>query len=576
MHKIIENCLKKFSTENSIDSEEISKQFEFFVNSIIAYDRCPANFDFRDITSDDVDGGIDGIIFYVDDELATTLDEVQGIFSRHKKNISVDIIFIQSKTSEKYDRGEILKFTNGVEDFIDVDSVLPQGPFIADSKKIFNFIIENVAKVRNGRPNCIMYFVCTSNNEIAPEIEAAKLSAIKKVRDSGFFNEVTFEYIGLEQLMKLWTNMNCSTSATITVENFFPYPTMSGVTESYIAIISAKEFIEKLLLATDGKMKLHIFEENVRAFLGRDNPVNTKIKETLTDKKRCDKFAIYNNGITIISPDVKVQNKKFSLDNYQIVNGCQTSNVLYECKEADIDSAFVTVKIIEAADPDVISDIVSATNNQSKVDDNQFLAFKPFIRRLEKYFDATQDIPNYEIKLYFERRLGQYKNSDVPKKRIYSITDAGRAVGALFLLKPDLASRYPNRFVAETATTIFDEKNREEAFYIASLVDFRLKPFYQKTKILNRYAIYKWHIITIFGFLATNTYPPKIQNKQNIQKYGKKILQICTSEDKLQILVGQIPLILEKIGLKTNRDEVRSATYAKSVLEYCAANLVKN
>ncbi len=575
MHKIIESCLKKFSEENDIESEEESKQFEFFSNYVIAYERYPANFDFKDITSDDVDGGIDGIIFFIDDELATTLEEVQEIFLRRKKSISVDIIFIQAKTSENYDRGEILKFSDGVKDFVAPISYLPQGEFLKDAKKIFNYIVENVARVKSGRPNCLMYYVCTSNNKIADEIEATKLSTICTIKDTGFFNTVDFQYIGLDMLMKLWDNTNNSTSATLSVERFIPYPTMGGITEAYIAIISAKEFINKILITADRKIKLHIFEENVRAFLGQENPVNGKIKETLTNSKQCDKFAIYNNGITIISPEVNVQNNIISLENYQIVNGCQTSNVLFECKDEEIDTAYITVKIIEATDLDVISDIVSATNNQSKVDANQFLAFNPFIRRLEKYFEATQDIPNREVKLYFERRLGQYRNTEeIPKKKICSITETGRAVGALFFLKPDLASRYPNKFISEMATDIFDENNKEEAFYLAALVDYKLKPYYQKNRTLNKFAIYKWHIITIFGFLATHNYPPKLQYKQKVQKYAKTIQSICCSDDKLQLLIDKIPAILNEIGLKQNRDEVRSATYAKQVLEYCTTHLI--
>ena len=55
-------------------------------------------------------GYIQFIGFLIDEELATTLDEVEKIFSRPKRNIPVDIIFLQAKTSETYDLGEILKF----------------------------------------------------------------------------------------------------------------------------------------------------------------------------------------------------------------------------------------------------------------------------------------------------------------------------------------------------------------------------------------------------------------------------------------------------------------------------------
>lgn len=573
MHRIIESCVKQFGLENDIESEELSKQFEYFVNYVIAYEKYPSNFDFKELTTDDVDGGIDGVMFFIDDELATTLEEVKSIFSRPKKTVSVNIVFTQAKTSESYDMGEILKFSNGIEDFVAKDSTLPQGDFLKDAKSIFNYIIENVAKVKNGRPDCYMYFVCTSNNGIEIEIEAIKSSTIKKINATGLFNSVDFEYVGLSKLMKLWANTNNSSVATLKVENFVPYPTMGGITEAYIAIISIREFINELLLTEDGKIKLSIFEENVRAFLGEENTVNKKIKSTLTNVKQCDKFAVFNNGITIISPDVKVQSNRISLENYQIVNGCQTSNVLFECREENIDSAYITVKIIEATDSDVISDIVSATNNQSKVDDNQFLAFNPFVRRLEKYFDSTQDIPNNEVKLYFERRLGQYKNTEIPKKKIFSIIETGRALGALFLQKPDLASRYPNKFIAEMAMTLFDEKNKEEAFYLAALVDYKLKPFYQKNKVLGEYAKYKWHILTIFGYLVSKDCPPPLQNKRKINQYAKILLPICCNDDNLLEIVEKIPNILNAIGLKSNRDEVRSAAYAKQVLEYCNTNL---
>ena len=70
----------------------------------------------------------------MDDELASTLEEVETIFSRPKRNISVEIIFIQAKSSESYDRGEILKFIDGVEDFVSTRCLLPQGTFYESVK----------------------------------------------------------------------------------------------------------------------------------------------------------------------------------------------------------------------------------------------------------------------------------------------------------------------------------------------------------------------------------------------------------------------------------------------------------
>ncbi len=83
--------------------------------------------------------------------------------------------------------GEILKFGAGVNDFISQNPVFPQGEFLTDAKIIFDFIIENVAKVKNGRPDCFIYYVCTSNNEIAVDIEATQ-TIIKNQIDASAYS----------------------------------------------------------------------------------------------------------------------------------------------------------------------------------------------------------------------------------------------------------------------------------------------------------------------------------------------------------------------------------------------------
>ena len=576
MHRIVGNYLKKFVDDQMLASEKEDKAFEMFVNYNVAYLMYPSTFDPRDITSDDEDGGIDGIIFLIDGELITTSEEASNVFSKPKKNIEVEVCFVQSKTSENFDRGEILKFGDGVFDFLQEKSNLPFCDFILNCKKIFDIIIDNVSKIQGGRPVARLLYVCTSGNGIATEIEATRLNIEKKITNTEFFSKVSFELYGLKDIMKMWDNVNNTSSATLPVKACIAYPQMEGVTESYIAVVSVKDYIENILKNQEGRMRFNIFEENVRAFLGIDNPVNEKIKHTLLNAEKSDKFAIYNNGITIISPDVRYQSNQISMENFQIVNGCQTSNVLYDCRNEAIEGATITIKIIEADDPDVIADIVRATNNQSKVDDSQFLSFSPFVRRLEKYFYSTEDIEGKEVKLYFERRNGQYKNTDIPKKRIFSISETCRALGSLFMLVPDMASRYPTKFLSQMSDKLFNEQNKEEAYYSASLLDYKFKQFSSRGKLLKEYVIYKWHILTIFGFIATGKNPPSLKNKKEISKYCKLINQICMSDEKCVEVFQKTVDVIEEIGRKSNRDEVRSTSYANEVKKYCYNKLIKN
>ena len=121
-----------------------------------------------------------------------------------------------------------------------------------------------------------------------------------------------------------------------------------------------------------------------------------------------------NNGITIIARSIKQVNDKFTIEDFQIVNGCQTSHVVFN--EHDLDDAVcIPLRLIETREDDVIEAIIHATNNQSPLKPEQLLALMNFAKKLEAYF-KTYDAPHT---LYYERRDGQYHRlSNFEKTRI--------------------------------------------------------------------------------------------------------------------------------------------------------------
>lgn len=564
--------MNTFIEENSITSgiaEE--KQFEMFANYCIIRSFYPEDFDPDTITSDEIDAGIDGICFFIDGEIVSSVDEATDIFKRPKRNIPVVIYFMQAKSGDAYDRGEILKFGNGVADFVNEHSELPHGDFLKQKKTIYNLLLDNVSKIQNGRADICLKYITNSNNPISKEINATKKSIIKDLQATGFFNTVSFDYIGLEQIISLWDRTRNSITAIIPTKQLSPYPAMPGISEAYIAIVPLREFVENVLMDAEKNLRVHIFEENVRAFLGKENPVNKQIKNTLEKPSEQDKFAILNNGITIISSDVKIQNDRISVDNYQIVNGCQTSNVLFENYELLRPEAMITIKVIEATDSDVISSVVQATNSQSKVDETQFLSYKSIVRRIEKYFEATEDIPGQEVKLYFERRVGQYKNTDVAKRRVFSISETCRAVGAMFLNKPEMAYRYPTRMITTLYDTLINEKNREMIYYTAALALYRFKLYTSNGRINSKYSIYKWHILMILAYVGSGSKKPlpSITNKK-IESFCKRIISTCSkSDEECLALFNKATDVIDAVGLKTTRDEMRAQAYTQTILAYC-------
>ncbi len=570
MHKIVANYLKTFCEEMLVDAaKDEGKRFELFSNYCVIKSFYAEEIDAETITSDEDDAGIDGICFIIDGEIATTVQEAEDILRRPKRNVPVDIYFIQSKTSDSYDRGEILKFGDGVCDFVSDNPQLPQGDFIKQQKAIFDLLVDNVSKIANGRANVYMKYVCTSNNAIAAEIEATRVNIIQNVESTGFFHKVDFQFVGLDQIIQLWDKTRNSICAIIPTKQLSPYPEMPGVTEAYLAVVPLKAFVENVLMDGAKKLRVHIFEENVRAFLGSQNSVNKQICDTLADIEAQKKFAILNNGITIISPDVRVQNDKISIENYQIVNGCQTSNVLFENYDLLIPESCITIKVIEATDTDVIADVVRATNSQTKVDETQFLSFAKVVRQLERYFASTEDIAGEETKLYFERRNGQYKDAGVAKRRIFTITETCRAVGAMFLRKPDLAYRYPTKMISDLHEKLINEKNKEIIYYTAALVLYRFKLLTSNGRIDSKYSIYKWHILMILSYVASDKAMPSIQNKK-VEGFCKKIIKICSqSDDECIALFNKAIAVLDVVGLKDSRDDIRSQAYTQSIIQYC-------
>lgn len=571
MHRIVQSYLKTFCEENEIvNSLSDEKKFEIFSNYCVIRSFYPEEFDPELITSDEMDAGIDGICFLIDNEIVTTKMEAEAVLSRPKKNIPVSIYFIQSKTSDNYDKGEILKFGQGVSDFISIVPQLPQGDFLKGQREIFNLLLDNVSKLQNGRPDAKLRYVTNSNNSIANEIQSTKEIIVRDLEKSGIFNSISFDYIGLNNIIKLWDKTKNSVNTVFQTKQISPYPSMPGITEAYLAIVPLKTFVENVLMDPENHLRIHIFEDNVRSFLGESNNVNKMIKETLESSARQERFGILNNGITIIASDVKVLNDKISIDNYQIVNGCQTSNVLFENYSLLRSNGMITVRVIEAHDPDIIAEVVKATNSQSKVEDTQFLSYEETVRRIEKYFDATEDLPGKEVKLYFERRLGQYKNASIPKNRIFSISDTFRAVGAMFLGKPEMAYRYPAKLIAEQYSRLLNIHNKEIVYYTATLALYRFKLLASNGHIEQKYVIHKWHILMILpyvGWRGKNI--PSITNKK-IESVCNSLISKCSkSDDECVELFKKATDVIKTVGLKTSRDEIRSVAYTQSIITYC-------
>ncbi|MEK4059561.1 MULTISPECIES: AIPR family protein [Paenibacillus] len=134
------------------------------------------------------------------------------------------------------------------------------------------------------------------------------------------------------------------------------------------------------------KHKEIIFDENVRLFHGAGNKFNKGIIETAASPDEVINFQLYNNGIVMVSPNVKYidTRKKLKIRNPMVVNGCQTMNSLLETKsQGKLLEGYVQVKVIEVNDPQIRQNISIFLNSQTEIKDSYLISNLPIIRQLE-------------------------------------------------------------------------------------------------------------------------------------------------------------------------------------------------
>lgn len=133
-----------------------------------------------------------------------------------------------------------------------------------------------------------------------------------------------------------------------------------------------------------------------------------------------------------------------------------------------------------------------ATNKQTRVEDSQFLALEPLVKRIEEFFKAYS---KEEQQVYLERRFRQYVGQGIPQIRIFDIKNACRAVSAMFFNRPDLAMRYPNQMFDELKSDLFDPKTKEIVYYTACLALYRINLMISNGKLPSNFRRLKWHLL---------------------------------------------------------------------------------
>lgn len=560
IHRIVKAHLESFVTSFSLEADDEAKQFEKFSTYSIISNRFNTAFDLDDVVTEDGDDGVDGIAIVIDEATISSAEDAQSIFSSARRNHDVDMVFIQAKRSESFDLGDFLKFKEGVLRFVNANPYTATDMVLAECRGIFDVVLEQVPKLRNGKPSLIARFVTTGIYQRPEALETALRNFQQQVDELGIFYEIDIKFVDRDELTRLWVGTYSGVNSSLPTFSTAALPSIAGIDEAYLAVVRASDFVKNVLTTEEGNLRAQVFEENVRSFLGHDNAVNKSIAATLASDVS-SRFPVLNNGITIVSPDVKLQGNILYLTNYQIVNGCQTSNVLFENKDI-LGDVMVNIKVVETQLEDVFSELVRATNSQTKVEDTQFLSLRPIVRKVEQFFNTYEGA---EGRLYLERRDRQYIGQDIPNTRIFSLHNATKCVAAMLCNRPELAARYPKTMYGELTNTIFADDTKEILFYAACLTMYRFTLLVSNSAIPQNLKRFKWHMLPVVWAIVNGKNTPHLNSKQ-AERQAQSIIDIMSQHGApANDIFIQIAAICDGLGQVTS-DRLKRQTILQEML----------
>jgi hypothetical protein len=571
MHIILKNHVNELAKDLEHEHLSESKLFELFCNYCVISKHYLGRFDPIEVTTEEDDASLDGVAIIIDGDLITTTDDAEEAFNTHKTNLTVDVIFTQAKSGEKFKKDEIANFKIGLEDYLSLDPKLPNGKLNSDSILILKIVLNNLKKVRNRRPNAHIYYCTAGVYGSEREIKATFEIIERYTKETELFYSVNVRPLGRGELLRFYADLSEKNEAKLQLLDYFGMPAMPGIPQSYVALVNARSLVDALLVDGDDNLRQSVFEENVRSYLGGKNDVNLAIQETLKKAEKKSLFSVLNNGITVVAPELTLtpNTKEIHLTNYQIINGCQTSSTLYEARLLLTPSVNVVVKFIESPDNEGSSDIIAATNSQSDIPKEAFFGLRGKAKLVQKYFNAQNQHTQQENLVYFERRQAEFKNSAYQSTRIFDVREVARCYAAMFLDIPHNSARYVTKIFTVSGENLFREEDHESYYYAACLALYKYQTLINGRKIgAHNYIKVRWHIIQLFKWLCHGKTETPPSNSKKAEAYATKIIAALNSDDKLYIKIFErCQQTIDAVGFPSD-DALKRGKFSQDLLTY--------
>lgn len=434
------------------------------------------------------DGGIDGFYIFLNKDF---LDEDSNL-SNVKKNPLFEIYLIQSKLSASFSEKVIESLISTVQDLFDLSKDISSIEKFYNSKVIekTDILRRNYTNLAIHHPVVEVKYIYASKGDsssIHPKV-TNKVDTLRHLTGMYFTKaSVEFHFLGARELLEL-SRMEKSYSLQLKFLESY----ISRGENDYVILASLRDYYD---FVTDDNdiLRKYLFESNVRDYQG-DVEVNQDIRHTLGfDKSNVD-FWWLNNGITMLASKASVAGKTITLDDVQIVNGLQTTNIIYEYlrtieptsnnTESKIrlvevqDKRAILIKIIVTNDLEARDRIIKATNFQTRVPAASLRATEPIQRDVEDYF--------LQHGWFYDRRKNYYKNTGRPSEKIISVPYLAQAFTAIVHREPHNSKGRPTTIVKGDSNynRVFNDSVKIEVYLLCAKVLKALEYFIRSPEFI--------------------------------------------------------------------------------------------
>lgn len=594
MERILETSIKDFSTQFGYSNLSEADRFERFCNYSICSQEIPQLTVTRDLIEDFTigngnDWGIDGFIILANKKPISSVAEVKSISDMELK---VDVILVQAKTSTTVNVGELGKFLEGAKNILryindrpNRQKLPPKNPDLDEKLQILDALYDCPSlgsEIDSGHPRLKLLYCVTGHNSGTQDHLALCSSFHDDLNKQMLTVDNTCTIIPYPELNRLYKHNRVRIHNTIIIDSAITFHNnMEGISESHLCLVSFPEFKKLMILSgengtSNDKMIKSIFEDNVRDYQG-DNPVNTAIANSIKagDSKL---FAVLNNGITIIARKGSLKGRSLHLQDYQIVNGCQTCHVLFENRnEPDVSSLMLTVKVIFSTNQDIRDKIIVANNNQTQIMQEQLTSLLDTQRNIEDYYKSE----NRFEKLYYERRSKQYKYGEekIHASRIITIPAQLKAYVSMILGKPHMTSQYYGVLLQEFngkngKEKIIDPDAKPSFYYTSALAAFKRDWLLSDGSLPKKAKYVKHHLLYAFPLVAIDKARPHL-NSNNADKYCDELCEILCNEEKCKkAFENAYYLICETLKREPHSTDLNDSELAKKIANHYHQNKI--